>query len=519
MDRSRQRDLAILIIAFLASIAISAALGLMGHALWPSEPLHSAIEAFGAFEAVTLGGIMLLFRGRKGSALGNAWVAAGLLSMGALDVFHASVRPGAAFVWLRSWSSLFGGLFFSLVWIEAAGASMRRAVPASAAVFATIFGVFSIVFAGGLPLMSVKGEFTALSVGINMAAGLLFLAAMPKFFVSWWRHGTRDDFLFALICLLFGASGLLFRFSQLWDPGWWYWHFLRLAAYVIVLSYSLLIYRRFIVGITEAVSGISSTAAEIAAAVEEHERTASAQAASVAETTAAMDELSSNAARSREQAKSASSGAEEALKISREGVDTANKALSIMEGLRERVNAIADRTTDLSERIGQISGISSLVADIASQINMLALNAAVEAVRAGEAGRGFGIIAQEVRKLADEGRKAAERVNSISSEIWKSAASTVAATELGAKAARDGAALMKRDSDAFKAVDSSVADAYERVGQILLNTVQQAEAVEQVLKAMNAINSGARETAAGLKQTRGGVENLNGASKRLLDIT
>ncbi|MGD1717232.1 methyl-accepting chemotaxis protein [Dapis sp. BLCC M172] len=92
---------------------------------------------------------------------------------------------------------------------------------------------------------------------------------------------------------------------------------------------------------------------------------------------------------------------------------------------------MAQQITRLSEQTNQIGNISQLVGDLANQTNMLALNAAVEAVRAGEHGKGFGVVASEIRKLADESRKSAEKIYTLVADIQTSINSTVLATEAG----------------------------------------------------------------------------------------
>src|SRR6185295_5640534 len=96
---------------------------------------------------------------------------------------------------------------------------------------------------------------------------------------------------------------------------------------------------------------------------------------------------------------------------------TAQKTIDGMSDLKDKVTAIAAQILKLSEQTSQIGGITDLVSDLASQTNMLALNAAVEAARAGEHGKGFAVVSAEIRKLADQSRKAAERINTLVADV------------------------------------------------------------------------------------------------------
>lgn len=267
--------------------------------------------------------------------------------------------------------------------------------------------------------------------------------------------------------------------------------------------------------VSEGVSALSSTSTEIASTVEQHERAAAQQAASVSETTTTTDELSASSRQSAEQADAVADLARQALATTEEGVKMAADASEGMSKTKEKVGAIGEQILHLSEQTGQIGGIAAVVTDIASQINMLALNAAVEAVRAGEQGRGFAVIAQEVRKLADQGKKSAERVNAIVTEIQKATNSAVMVTEEGTKTVQEVAGLALRAGEAFSSLSAVANGVYENARQVSLNAKQQVTAIKQVTEAMNLINAGAKETAAGISQTKVGMGRLNEAAQEL----
>lgn len=259
----------------------------------------------------------------------------------------------------------------------------------------------------------------------------------------------------------------------------------------------------------QAAGDIASSASEIAASVEQQERTSSQQAASVNETTTTMDELGASSRQSSEQAEAAAAGAQQALSLAEGGTRAVERSLDGMTTLREKVEAIADQILRLSEQTSQIGGISGLVSDLANQTNMLALNAAVEAVRAGEHGKGFAVVSGEIRKLADQSKKSAEKINALVADIQTAINSTVMVTDEGTKTVEEGVKIAEETSDAFAGVADAVNNVVLNSQQISLNVKQQAVAIQQVVSAMNSLNTGAQETANGISQIKIGTHQLN----------
>ncbi|MEB3309803.1 MAG: methyl-accepting chemotaxis protein [Snowella sp.] len=261
--------------------------------------------------------------------------------------------------------------------------------------------------------------------------------------------------------------------------------------------------------VKKAVVDITSSASEIAATMEEQERTANLQAASVSETTTTMDELGASSRQSEEQAESAAQAASEVLQLANNGNDSVEETVSTMVDLKNKVAAIADQIVRLSEQTNQIGNISSLVSDLSQQTNMLALNASVEAVRAGEHGKGFAVVAEEIRKLADQSRQSASNIGALVSDIQNAINTTVMVTDEGTKTVNAGLQVTERTANAFSGVLESINNVAMNNQQIVLNIRQQGKAVQQVLQAMDSINQGAQQTAASLTQIKSGTSQLS----------
>jgi methyl-accepting chemotaxis protein len=264
-----------------------------------------------------------------------------------------------------------------------------------------------------------------------------------------------------------------------------------------------------------AVGAISTTSTEIGATVAQHERMLAQQAAAVNETTTTMEELDVASRQSAEQAAAAAAGAQQSLALAEDGTKRVKQTLAGMSSLKEKVEAIAEQILHLSEQTDQIGSVTNLVSDLANQTNMLALNAAVEAARAGDHGRGFSVVAGEIRKLADQSKKSAERINALVADIQKATNATVMVTEEGTKTVEEEIRLAQATAEAFASLATAIGSAFENVQQISLNMRQQATAVGQVAQAMDALNAGTKETAAGITQTKLSVQNLDEAALRL----
>ncbi|MBI4441963.1 MAG: sensor histidine kinase [Acidobacteria bacterium] len=209
------------------------------------EPLHSAIEATGALIALTVAVLLLQMRGGQEFAH-FTWIASALIGMGILDGFHSVLHVGGGFVRTHSMATLVGGLLFCLIWLpdHLARTRLAKALPGFVAVAATILGLLIATFPDELPAMLSGDGFTPVAKAVNFFGGMFFIAAGICFLLRYQARGRKDDLLFANQCLLFGGAGVLFANSTLWNASWWYWHLLRLVAYLVVFGYAFSVYHR-----------------------------------------------------------------------------------------------------------------------------------------------------------------------------------------------------------------------------------------------------------------------------------
>ena len=261
-----------------------------------------------------------------------------------------------------------------------------------------------------------------------------------------------------------------------------------------------------------------TTSSELTVTTEEHERTSAQQAAAVSETSATMDELGRSAIHSISQAESGNDVAQKAVSDALEGAKAMQEMLASMEELSDRVNNIGAQISHLSEQTSQIGHVTEAVKDIANQTNLLALNAAVEATRAGEHGKGFTVVSQEIRKLAEQSKKSAGHISDLVDSIQKGTNATVLATEAGTQTAKMSEMQVKHAKQSFDTLSNSVNNIAEVLQQIALTAKQQSNATNQVVEAMNMINSGAQETANGISQSKQAIQNLNQNAEKLQEM-
>ena len=254
--------------------------------------------------------------------------------------------------------------------------------------------------------------------------------------------------------------------------------------------------------IQKAIATITASANEITDTVQSQEIAVNQQANSAISTTDTIDELGTISDQTAQQADDSANGAQQALALAKEGTQAVQKTISEMSDLRDRVDEIAQQIVNLGEQTGQITNVSDLVADLAKQTNMLALKAAVEAARAGESGKGFGVVAGEIRKLADESKKSAQKINTLATDIQVAINRTVMVTDRGTKTATTGIQLAEDTATTFVGVTDAVNSVYLNSQQISSSTKRQATAIQSVLDAMNNISQGSQESAIGMHKVK-----------------
>ncbi len=190
----------------------------------------------------------------------------------------------------------------------------------------------------------------------------------------------------------------------------------------------------------EGAAVLGSAASEIVASTAQLASGASESAAAVSQTTITVEEIRQTAQMATQKSRAVADNAQKAVQISHTGRKSTEDAATGMGRIRSQMDAIAESMMRLSEQSQTIGQIITTVEDLSAQSNLLAVNAAIEAAKAGEHGKGFGVVAQEVKSLAEQSRQATAQVRVILNDIQKATTAAVMATEQGSKAVEAGSA-------------------------------------------------------------------------------
>ena len=215
--------------------------------------------------------------------------------------------------------------------------------------------------------------------------------------------------------------------------------------------------------------------------------------------------------------------AEEADRISQKAKDDAQTGDEAVARTIDGIRSISDTMentarviTGLGKRSQEIGKILEVIEEIADQTNLLALNAAIEAARAGEAGRGFAVVADEVRKLAERSVEATKEIGEVVRQVQEETQGAVDTAKDGAAAAKEGIALADKAGLALRRIMESVTRSSQLMAQIAGSTMKQSQASADVLRtvndmtaATNQVTTAVREQAEGSRQIRLAVENIN----------
>jgi methyl-accepting chemotaxis protein len=265
----------------------------------------------------------------------------------------------------------------------------------------------------------------------------------------------------------------------------------------------------------EATQHLSSATAEILASTQQQAASSAQQASATQETNATMEEVRQSGSQIAERAKQVAAGAELTSTRSAAGLTAVQDTNQIMERIREQAEAVAENVVLLSEKTQVVGEIIATVNDIAEQSHLLALNAAIEAATAGEHGRGFFVVANEIKNLADQSKEATTQVRTILGDIQKGINSSVMLTEEAVKRVDAG----KHQSDiAHRPIHDLTANVTESIQvfqQIVAGTGQQQIGFDQVVNALNDIGQATEQTAVGTHQLEKAAANLNAISAQL----
>jgi len=291
-----------------------------------------------------------------------------------------------------------------------------------------------------------------------------------------------------------------------------------LIGMVTVCAIGWLITRSLSEQIGAAVGQVRSSSTELQSAANQQASGAKEQATAMTEISTTINELLASSRQIAESAQRVAHNAEATANAARAGHGTVDMTQESISSIRRQVDQIVSHMLELGKKSQEIGAVLDIVSELAEQTNILAINATIEAAGAGEAGKRFAVVAEEIRNLADRVGGSTKEVRVLIEDVRSAVNTTVMATETGSKAVDAGSRQFGDLASAFKQIAGLVATTTDAAREIELSTKQQSTAVEQVNVAVANVTQASMETETSAGQTLQTVSQMAVLSKDLLRI-
>jgi methyl-accepting chemotaxis protein len=276
--------------------------------------------------------------------------------------------------------------------------------------------------------------------------------------------------------------------------------------------------KRFVTETREASLQLSTSSTEVLAAATQNESSTAQQASAIHETTATMEELKGASHQIAENAQMVAKIAEQTLGATRQGEGSIKSFMESMEKVRKNAHEVDDAISKLSRRVERIGTVVEVIDEIADRSDLLALNAALEGAKAGEAGRGFSIVASEMRRLAENVMESTKEIKNLITEIREATHAAKEASDSNKRMAAEGEKLGQAAIGSVNGILTGIQETSDAARVIHLATQQQRTATEQVVQSMSEVEEVTRLAQAGSRQATGAAAELTRLAERLADL-
>jgi methyl-accepting chemotaxis protein len=267
--------------------------------------------------------------------------------------------------------------------------------------------------------------------------------------------------------------------------------------------------------IGSAVGEVQSSSAELETTANQQAVGAMEQATAMSEISTTINELLASSRQITESAQRVAGVAEQTAGAGQSGTGKVASAQQSMAEIRHQVDVIVNHMLELGDKSQRIGAVLDIVSELAEQTNILAINSTIEAAGAGESGRRFAVVADEIRKLADRVGESTKEIRTLIDVVRSAVHTTVLATEIGSKAVDAGTAQFESVALSFEEIVGMVETTTEATREIELSTKQQTTAVEQVNFAVSNVTATTKETETNSTQTLQTASQLTELSTKL----
>lgn len=270
--------------------------------------------------------------------------------------------------------------------------------------------------------------------------------------------------------------------------------------------------------IEQIVIRVAQAAKNLNSQVSDVTRSANEQQALVTETSTAMTQMNATVAEVAKNAAVAATDAENAREQSMSGNDAMSNVENVINSISEQFNILEKELDGLSDRVGDIHSIMNVISDIADQTNLLALNAAIEAARAGEAGRGFAVVADEVRKLAEKTMSATDEVSHAVAAITTATQNNIDHMHATKEEVQNSTTMSHSARDVLKNILEISDRNFTQAQSIATASEEQSSTTEEISRAISSINSTSLETTSAMDEAAKNVQELAGLTRELEEL-